>query len=86
MNVTLAVVYIKAVSIHPPPVLNIGHPTQGSGRTLCSRLECSPRQRAVPEGFVGRSEGCPTAPIVLPLQVRAVHRICKTKRPVQQAS
>ena len=56
-----------------------------SRKRSCSRLERSPRQRAVPEGLVAPKEGCPTARIVLHLQVRAVHRIWQNKRPFQQA-
>merc|ERR1712127_181642 len=56
-----------------------------SRKRSCSRLERSPRQRAVPEGLVAPKEGCPTARIVLHLQVRAVHRIWQNKRLFQQA-
>ena len=41
--------------------------------------------RTVQEGFVARSEGCPTAPIFFRHRVRAVHRIWQTERSVRQA-
>ena len=57
-----------------------------SRKRSCSRLERSPRQRAVPEGFVGRSKGCPTARIVFRHRVRAVHSIWQNERSFRQAS
>ena len=69
----------------PPPSQAAPIRRSARGPRLCSRLERSPRQRAVQEGFVARSEGCPTVRIVLHLQVRAVHRIWQNKRPFQQA-
>ena len=56
-----------------------------SRKRSCSRLERSPRQRAVSEGFVARSEGYSTVRIVLPHRVRAVHSIWQTERSVRQA-
>ena len=50
-----------------------------------SRLERSLRQRAVPEGFVARSEGCPTVRRFFRHRVRAVHSIWQSERSVQQA-
>ena len=40
--------------------------------------------RTVPEGFVGRSEGCPTAPIVLPHLCGVARPACRTERSVCQ--
>ena len=56
-----------------------------SRKRSCSRLEHSPRQRAVPEGVLVPKEGCPRARIVLHPRVRAVHSIWQTERPFQQA-
>ena len=56
-----------------------------SRKRSCSRVEHSPRQRAVPEGVLVPKEGCPRARIVLHPRVRAVHSIWQTERPFQQA-
>ena len=54
-------------------VRNIARP-----HTLCSRLERSPWQRAVAEGFGAHKEGCQTVRIILHHLVRAVLRVWQT--------
>ena len=55
-------------------------PSDGSttAAPLCSRLERSPWQRAVAEGFLVPKEGCLTVRIILHHLVRAVLRVWQT--------